>query len=254
MMFDFNAVLQQWPLLLTGTLTTLAMTLVSTLFGLLLGIACGWARASGPRWLRYLAGGYVELFRNTPYIIQLFFIFFGLPAVGLHLSALTASIISLILNLGAYAAEIVRAGIETTPRGQIEAAKSLALSRWQIFTRVVLPPSLFRVWPALISQVIIIMLGSAVCSQISTEELSFSANLIASRSFRNFEAYIVAAVIYLALAVAVRRILNWAGARFIFMAGRPGPSSPGPLLHDLKKRARRFFGQSRRHNNSGQRP
>lgn len=216
MTFDFTSVLQQWPLLLTGTLTTLAMTLVSTLFGLLLGIACGWGRATGAAWLRLLVGGYVELFRNTPYIVQLFFIFFGLPAAGVQLSALSASVLSLILNLGAYAGEIVRAGIETTPRGQIEAAKSLALSRWQIFTRVVLPPSLSRVWPSLISQVIIIMLGSAVCSQISTEELSFSANLIASRSFRNFESYIIAAALYLALAVAVRRILNWLGPRFIF--------------------------------------
>ncbi|MFP9229007.1 polar amino acid ABC transporter permease [Pectobacterium cacticida] len=216
MVFDFMTVLQQWPLLLFGTLMTLVMTIIATLFGLLLGIAGGWARANGPLWLSMVVGGYVELFRNTPYIVQLFFIFFGLPAIGLQLSAVSASVLSLVLNLGAYAAEITRAGIETTPRGQIEAAQSLALNRWQIFTRVILPPSLSRVWPSLIGQVIIIMLGSAVCSQISTEELSFSANLIASRSFRNFESYIIAAVIYLALAVAVRQFLSWLGPRFIF--------------------------------------
>ncbi|MEH0873823.1 amino acid ABC transporter permease [Pectobacterium cacticida] len=216
MVFDFMTVLQQWPLLLFGTLMTLVMTIIATLFGLLLGIAGGWARANGPLWLSIVVGGYVELFRNTPYIVQLFFIFFGLPAIGLQLSAVSASVLSLVLNLGAYAAEITRAGIETTPRGQIEAAQSLALNRWQIFTRVILPPSLSRVWPSLIGQVIIIMLGSAVCSQISTEELSFSANLIASRSFRNFESYIIAAVIYLALAVAVRQFLSWLGPRFIF--------------------------------------
>ncbi|WP_410014701.1 amino acid ABC transporter permease [Sodalis sp. C49] len=219
MVFDFSPILQQWPLLLGGTLVTLAMTLVSTLLGLLLGIACGWARAHGGVWLRFAVGCYVELVRNTPYIVQLFFIFFGLPALGLHMSAVTASVLSLVLNLGAYAAEITRAGIEATARSQVEAAQSLALDRWQIFTRVVLPPALSRVWPSLISQVIIIMLGSAVCSQISTEELSFSANLIASRSFRNFEAFIVAAVIYLALAVMVRQFLGWLGPRFIF-----GPS------------------------------
>lgn len=108
------------------------------------------------------------------------------------------------------------AGLESTPRGQIEAAQSLALNRWQIFTRVVLPPSLSRVWPALVSQVIIVMLGSAVCSQISTEELSYAANMIASRTFRNFEAYIVATCVYLGLAVVLRQILNWVGPRFIF--------------------------------------
>ena len=213
---DFSAVLIQWPMLLNGIATTLIMTLIATLFGIVLGIACGWYRANGPRTLRWLIAGYVELVRNTPYIIQLFFIFFGLPAIGVQMSALTASILSLVLNLGAYASEIVRAGIENTPRSQIEAAESLALNRWQIFTRVVLPPALGRVWPALVSQVIIIMLGSAVCGQISTEELSFNANLIASRTFRNFEAYIIAAAAYLMLAIAVRQILYWAGPRFIF--------------------------------------
>jgi len=216
MNFDFSAVLSQWYMLLNGIAITLIMTVVATLLGVTLGIACGWGRANGPRPLRWLIASYVELVRNTPYIIQLFFIFFGLPAVGLQMSALTASVLSLILNLGAYASEIARAGIENTPRSQIEAAQSLALNRWQIFTRVVLPPALGRVWPALVSQVIIIMLGSAVCSQISTEELSFNANLIASRTFRNFEAYIIAAAAYLVLAVAVRQILNWVGPRFIF--------------------------------------
>lgn len=215
-MFDFTTVLQQWPLLLSGALLTLLLTLASTFFGLLLGVACGWARAKGGAWLNFLVGCYVEIFRNTPYIVQLFFIFFGLPALGVQLSAVTASVLSLILNLGAYASEIIRAGIVTTPRSQIEAAQSLALNRWQVFTRVVLPPSLSRVWPSLISQVIIIMLGSAVCSQISTQELSYSANLIASRSFRNFESYLVAAAIYLGLAVAVRLTLNWLGPKFIF--------------------------------------
>lgn len=213
---DFASVLSHWPALLSGAGITLLMTLLATLFGLILGIACGWARASGPGGLRLLVAGYVELVRNTPYIIQLFFIFFGLPAAGIQLSALTASVLSLILNLGAYASEIVRAGIQNTPRSQIEAAMSLALDRWQIFTRVVLPPALSKVWDALCAQVIIIMLGSAVCSQISTEELSFAANLIASRNFHNFEAYIVAAAVYLLMALLVRQLLRWAGARFIF--------------------------------------
>ena len=120
------------------------------------------------------------------------------------------------LNLGAYACEQIRAGIEATPRGQLEAAMSLALNRWQTFTRVVLPPSLGRVWPALTGQMIIVMLGSAVCSQISTEELSYAANLISSRTFRSFESYIVVTLVYLMLAVLLRQFLVWIGPRFIF--------------------------------------
>jgi polar amino acid transport system permease protein len=158
----------------------------------------------------------VELIRNTPFIVQLFFIFFGLPSLGVKLTPEVASVIAMVVNLGAYAAEIVRAGIENTPRGQIEAARSLALTELQVFTRVVLPPSLARVWPAMVSQIVIVMLGSAVCGQISAQELSYAANLIQSRNFRAFEAYIVATAIYLLLAVAVRQALHWAGPRWIF--------------------------------------
>jgi polar amino acid transport system permease protein len=180
------------------------------------GIACAWARGQGPAPLRWLTGVYVELVRNTPFIVQLFFIFFGLPAAGFRLSPETASVIAMVVNLGAYATEIIRAGLEATPRGQVEAALSLALNRMQVFTRVVLPPALRRVWPALVSQIIIVMLGSAVCGQISTEELSYAANLIQSRNFRAFEAFIIATAIYLALAIALRRLLHWAGPRFLF--------------------------------------
>ena len=140
----------------------------------------------------------------------------GLPSLGLKLSPEAASVLAMVINLGAYAAEIVRAGIAATPRGQVEAAQSLALTNAQVFTRVVLPPALQRVWPALVSQIIIVMLGSAVCGQISTAELSYAANLIQSRNFRAFESFIVGTLIYLALAIALRRALHWLGPRFIF--------------------------------------
>ena len=218
---DFGAVLSQWPLLVKGVAWTLGLTAVSAVLGCLVGIACAWVRTQGPRWSRPLVGAYVELVRNTPFIVQLFFIFFGLPAAGVKLSPEWASVIAMVVNLGAYSAEIVRAGIEGTPRGQIEAAASLALSRAQTFLWVVLPPSLRRVWPALVSQIIIVMLGSAVCGQISTEELSYAANLIQSRNFRAFEAFIIATVIYLLLSIATRAVLNWIGDRFLF-GGRRG--------------------------------
>jgi polar amino acid transport system permease protein len=214
--FDFLAVLTDWPLLLKGVAWTIALTAVSAVIGVVVGVACAWARSHGPAWLKLLAGAYVELIRNTPFIVQLFFVFFGLPAAGVRLSPEAASVIAMVVNLGAYAAEIIRAGIDATPRGQIEAAQSLALNRWQIFMRVVLPPALRKVWPALVSQIIIVMLGSAVCGQISTPELSYAANLIQSRNFRAFEAFIVATALYLLLSMAVRRLLNWLGPRFLF--------------------------------------
>jgi polar amino acid transport system permease protein len=214
--FDFFAVLSEWRLLAHGVAWTLALTAVATVVGGVLGVACAWARASGPAPLRWVVGAYVELIRNTPFIVQLFFIFFGLPAAGLRLSPETASFIAMVVNLGAYATEIVRAGLLATPRGQIEAAQSLALNRWQVFSRVVLPPALKKVWPALVSQIVIVMFGSAVCGQISTPELSYAANLIKSRNFRDFEAIFVATGLYLVLAIALRQLLNWAGPRFFF--------------------------------------
>ena len=215
MQLDFMAVLPEWPALLRGAGFTLGLSAVSALLGLGLGGACGWARALGPRALGAVVGVYVELIRNTPFIVQLFFIFFGLPSLGVKLSAELASVLAMVINLGAYAAEIMRAGIQGTPRGQFEAARSLALSEWQLFTRVVLPPALGRVWPALVSQIVIVMLGSAVCGQISAQELNYVANLIQSRNFRGFEAYLVAAALYLALAVATRHLLQRLGTRLL---------------------------------------
>jgi polar amino acid transport system permease protein len=219
---DFAAVLAEWPLLLSGVGWTLSLTAAAMVFGTALGIGCAWVRARGfgsalaPAWLQRAANAYVELIRNTPFIVQLFFIFFGLPAAGLRLSAEAASFLAMVINLGAYAAEIIRAGLESTPQGQMEAAESLALSRTQTFFWVVLPPALKRIWPSLVSQVIIVMLGSSVCGQISTQELSYAADLIQGRNFRSFEAFIVVGTIYLALSVVLRQLLQWAGQKFLF--------------------------------------
>ena len=213
---DFGAVLSQWPLLATGLMWTIALSAIAAVFGVAAGVVFAWVRSHGAPWLRWIVGAYVELIRNTPFIVQLFFIYFGLPAVGVRLNAETASAIAMVINLSAYATEIIRAGMDATPRGQIEAAVSLALGRMQTFTHVVLPPALKKVWPALVGQIIIVMLGSAVCGQISTPELNYAANLIQSRNFRAFEAFTIATAVYLLLSVLLRRLLNWFGPQFIY--------------------------------------
>jgi len=160
----------------------------------------------------------VEVIRNTPFIVQLFFIFFGLPAMGVKLTEAEAAFIAMVVNLAAYSSEIIRAGIEAVPKGLIEAGETLAMSRWQVFRHVVLKPAFMKVYPALSSQIVIVMLGSAVVSQISAEDLTYAANFVQSRNFRAFEVYLVAATLYLMLAIALRAILRGIG-RAMFPKG-----------------------------------
>ncbi|MBF8739526.1 amino acid ABC transporter permease [Pseudomonas guariconensis] len=213
--FDFAAVLQQGDLLLKGALFTLELTLVGTLAGVALGIVGAVVRAWRLRPFNWLFGAYVELIRNTPFIVQLFFIFFGLPGLGVRMTEWQAAVLAMVINLGAYSTEIIRAGIQAIPRGQLEAASALAMTRFETFRHVILRPALAKVWPALSSQIVIVMLGSAVCSQIATEELSFAANFIQSRNFRAFETYLFTTLLYLVMAIGVRQLLNLFGRRVI---------------------------------------
>ncbi|WP_017902633.1 amino acid ABC transporter permease [Pseudomonas asplenii] len=213
--FDFLPVLHNADLLLRGALFTLELTTIGTLLGVGLGILGAAVRAWKIQPFSALFGVYVELIRNTPFLVQLFFIFFGLPSLGLQISEWQAAVLAMVINLGAYSTEIIRAGIEAIPRGQLEAAAALAMSRVEAFRHVVLRPALGKVWPALSSQIIIVMLGSAVCSQIATEELSFAANFIQSRNFRAFETYALTTLIYLGMALLIRQSLNWLGRRYL---------------------------------------
>ncbi len=213
--FDFTAVAEYHSQLLSGVGYTLLLTAVGATVGVAIGVLGAVLRAWRIKPFAQLFGVYVELIRNTPFIVQLFFIFFGLPALGVRLAEWQAAGLAVVINLGAYSTEIIRAGIQAIPRGQIEAAGSLAMTRLQIFRHVVLRPALQKVWPALSSQIVIVMLGTSVCSQIAAEELTFAANFIQSRNFRAFETYIVVALVYLALSVGLRALLNRIGQRFV---------------------------------------
>lgn len=218
--FDFLSTFDYTDILLKGVMTTVELTVIGTALGVAVGIFGAWARTQGPGWLRPLVSGYVELIRNTPFLIQLFFIFFGLPSIGVQISEMQAAILTMVINLGAYSTEIIRAGVSAINRGQIEAALSLSMTRMQVFRYIILRPALQKIWPALSSQIVIVMLGSSVCSQIAVEELSFAANFIQGRNFRAFEAYIVATLLYLALAILLRYLLRLIGNRFV-IARRP---------------------------------
>lgn len=213
--FDFSSIWEYREYLINGVLGTIRLTAAGTFFGLGVGILGAVARAWKIPGLAQLYAGYVELVRNTPFIVQLFFVFFGLPSLGVQLTEWQAATLAMVVNLGAYSTEIIRAGIDAIPKGQIEAALALAMSRFQIFYHVVLRQALIKIWPALSSQIVIVMLGSAVCSQISAEELTFGANFIQSRNFRAFEVYFISTALYLLMAMSLRQLLASFGRRVL---------------------------------------
>jgi polar amino acid transport system permease protein len=214
--FDFLATFDYTDVLVKGVLTTIELIAVGGVLGIAVGIFGAWARTQGPKWLKPIVSAYVELIRNTPFLVQLFFIFFGLPSMGVQITEMQAAILTMVINLGAYSTEIIRAGVNAIARGQMEAALSLSMSRMQAFRHIILRPALQKIWPALSSQIVIVMLGSAVCSQVAVEELSFAANFIQGRNFRAFEAYLIATAIYLLMAILLRQLLRLIGTKFIF--------------------------------------
>ncbi|WP_343714265.1 amino acid ABC transporter permease [Inquilinus sp.] len=213
MTFRFADLLGYGGLILQGIGLTILLTLIAIAGGLALGVLGALGRRSGRLPVRFVVGAYVELIRNTPFIIQLFFVFFGLPRLGVKLGSIEAALLAMIVNLGGYATEIVRAGLDGVGRGLWEAGASLGLSRWRTFRLVVLIPALEKVYPSLTGQFVIIMLGSSVVSQIAVRDLAFAGSFIQSRTFLSFETYLVVGAIYLVLAIVLRRLSDRVGRR-----------------------------------------
>lgn len=213
--FDFASVLEQWPLLAQGAWVTVKLSFCATVLGFILGTPCALARNSRLGWLRAVAGGYVELIRNTPLLIQAYFLIFGLSSAGLTMPIMAGAVLALVINIGAYTCEIVRAGIESIPKDQLEAGECLALSRLQVFWHVVLRPAVERVYPSLTSQFVLLMLASSIMSAVGAEELLGVANRIQSDTYRNFEVFIVLWGVYLALSWLMR-LGFWLLAQVVF--------------------------------------
>ncbi len=215
MSLDFTAIFARWQMLQDGLVLTVQLAAVTTLTGFLIGTICAVARRSSVRWASWMAGVYIETIRNTPFLVQIFVVYFGLSSLGFRFSAITVAIIALTINVGAYTAEIMRAGFDSVQQGQWEAAECLGLSKPKAYWHVALRPAMERVYPSLTSQFILLMLASSVASQISVEELTAAANFIQSETYRPFETFLVAAVLYLGLSLLMRLIF-WLFGLLIF--------------------------------------
>jgi polar amino acid transport system permease protein len=216
--FQFSIIWDNIGLLMAGAWLTFKISLLAIAFGLVIGIVGAIFRTSNNKILDRIALAYVEIIRNTPYLIQLLFIFFGMPNLGIKLTAEQAAVLSLAVNFGAYSTEIVRAGVESIHTGQVEAGKALGFKPLSIFRHIILLPALANIYPALIGQVILAVLFTSVVSQIATEDLTFVGDFLNARSFRSFEIYFTISLIYLALVWIIKAMAFLIERRFFEFA------------------------------------
>jgi polar amino acid transport system permease protein len=196
MAFDFTVLTHFWPRFLEGAANTLWLSSVSAFFGTILGVGVATLRLSRIPFGRYLARGYVEVIRGTPIVVQIFIIYYALPEYGVKMSAISAGILSLTFYMSAYAAEVVRAGILSIPRGQIEAARAVGMSSIQLFRRITLPLMVPLVLPPFTNEFVNLIKWSSVLSVITVAELTYVGNEIIFSTFSPIEALTVVALLY----------------------------------------------------------
>jgi polar amino acid transport system permease protein len=213
---DPSIVIKYLPFFLKGVLLTVEISFFSILIGMVVGTLAAVARVSRFRFLRLIAAVYVEVFRNTPLLIQIFIIYFGLPGLGLKLSPYISGLTALVLYVGAYNTEVIRAGLEAVPKGQSEAAKSLGLTGVQTFLYIILPQTVRISLPALGNNWVALVKNSSLVSVIGMVELTFVASDLNALTFRSFELFGAATLFYLILIFILTNIQTFVEKRFAY--------------------------------------
>jgi polar amino acid transport system permease protein len=213
MSYEWLTLAGYWNDFVRAAWLTLQITLLSFVLAMLLGLLTALASASHSRVLRGVASVYIEAIRNTPVLLQIFIVFFGLPSLGITLNAYTAGVLALGVNVGAYLAEVFRAGIQSVPRGQLEAAAILGLGRRQIFVEVVLPQAARAVYPAIVNNLIQLLLGTSLLSAIALPELSGTATVINARTLLYIQTFAITLAAYLVLSNLLSWVAGLIGAR-----------------------------------------
>ena len=210
---DFTVVVERFPELLIGAMATIALSSTGIIIALIIGVGGALLRNSKNAYLHFIVSSFVELIRNTPFLVQIFFLFFALPFIGVKMSPNMTAVIALGINGGAYAIEIIRGGIDSVSRGQREAALAIGLSRLDVFRYVIMKPALRAIYPSLTSQFVLLLLTSSVCASIAAFELTSLAQKIESDTFRSFEVYFTITAIYLALSWLLMSVFGLIGRR-----------------------------------------
>ncbi len=211
---DFSFITKYADLYLTGTRNTILLAFLAVLFGVVLGLALALMRRSRFKLIKFVAAAYIEFVRGTPLLVQLFIIFYGLPVVtGMRFPDFVAGVIALSLNSAAYVAEIIRAGLQSVDRGQMEAARSLGMTHHTAMRHIIIPQAFKNILPALGNEFIVVIKESAIVSVIGIYEIMRSANIVRGITYRPFEPLIVAALIYFVLTFTLSNLLGIAERR-----------------------------------------
>ena len=213
MKLDFSVVSNAWGALLGGVMGTMFLAIMGMILAMVIGIL-GVAVLRGRRRIpSFLVNAFIETIRNTPFLVQIYFVFFALPLAGIRLDPTFTAIVALGLNGGAYAIEIIRGGVESIPKGQTEAGLALGLRRGEVFRIIVLKPALRAIYPSLSSQFILLTLTTSICTSISAYELTSVGQRIEAETFRSFEVYFTLTFIYLVISLAIMWLLAAIGRR-----------------------------------------
>ncbi len=215
MKFNFDLVVNSLPLLLVGAGVTIKITALSVALGVVIGLFVGIARISRIKILRVLAAIYVDFFRGTPLLVQIFLVYFALPVItGQRVDPFVAAIGSCGINSGAYVAEIFRAGIQSIDKGQMEAGRSLGMTWVQTMRYIIVPQAFKRVIPPLGNEFIALLKDSSLVSVIGFEELTRRGQLIIAKTYGSLEIWISVAVIYLAMTLTISRFVAYLERRY----------------------------------------
>jgi len=215
MSFSFELITNSLPLLLTGAAVTIEITALSITLGIIIGLFAGVARISSFKPIRVAAAVYVDFFRGTPLLVQIFIIYFAIPVVtGQRVDPFIAAITGCGINSGAYVAEIFRAGIESIDKGQMEAGRSLGMTWLQTMGYIIVPQAFRRVIPPLGNEFIALLKDSSLVSVIGFEELTRRGQLIIARTYGALEIWITVAVIYLIMTLTISRLVAYLEKRW----------------------------------------
>jgi len=196
----FYVILRNSDYFIKGLLLTFRLVGLACAFGIVIGIIGAYFKSSKNKILQLTTAAYVEIFRNTPLLIQLYFIYFALPTIKVNLDADNTALLVLTLNMGAYTVEIIRGGVESIHKSQIETGYSLGMNYLQIFKHIILPTAMKTIAPPLSSQIILLILSSCLVAQISAKDLFYQASLLDANIFKAFEIYTTTGLIYFVIA------------------------------------------------------